>query len=114
MDFITSDKSLQVGDLVFNGYSKNNYLYKVTQITRRFLTKEDLRYNAYQGGQVGDEYNPYVTIEAVADLDLKANPKAKLRKNVKGLDASYLTKVDPNFLQEYKDRLLKVIDQFWP
>lgn len=114
MDFITSDKSLKVGDLVFNGYSKNNFLYKITKIERRFLTQDDLRYNAYKGGQVGDEYNPYVTIEAVADLDLKTKPDTKLRKNVKGLDASYLTKVSPEFLQDYKDRLLKVIDQFWP
>ena len=114
MDFITSDKSLKVGDLVFNNYSKNNYLWKVTEITRRFLTQGNLSPYAYPGGQVGDEWNPYVVIEAVADLDLKTKPGTKLRKNIKGLDASYLTKVSPEFLQAYKDNLTKIINEFWP
>lgn len=113
MSFINSDASLKVGDLVFQDYTKNNFLYKIVSIKRRFLTKDDLRYGVYKDGNIGDEYTPIATIEAVADLDLKTKPGAKLRKTTKELDAAYLYKVDPNVLQDYKNRLTKIIGEFW-
>lgn len=113
MDFIHSDRSLKVGDLVFQGYTKNNLLYKIIKIERRFLEEDDLRYGVYANGKVGDEYDPLVTIRVVADLDLKTKSTAKLRKNTKELDAAYLTKVDPKFLEDYKNRLTKIISEFW-
>lgn len=114
MDFISSDRTLKVGDYVFNNYSKNELLWRVTEIERRFLSKDDLRYQAYKGGKVGDEYNPYVVIEAVADFSIKANSKKKMRKQVKGLDAAYLVKVEPGVIQEHINRLNQILSDFWP
>lgn len=113
MSFINSDPTLAVGDLVFQGYTKNNFLYKITNIERRFLTKDDLRYGVYKDGKVGDEYDPIVTIQVVADLDLKAKAGIKLRKNIKELDAAYLIKVKPSVLEDYKNRLAAIIVEFW-
>jgi len=113
MSFIDSDPSLKVGDLVFQGYTKNNFLYKIVNIERRFLTKEDLRYGVYKDGKVGDEYDPIATIQVVADLDLKVKPGTKLRKITKELDATYLTKVNPSVLEDYKNRLTAIIVEFW-
>jgi hypothetical protein len=113
MSLINSDKSLKVGDLVFQSYTKNNFLYKITNIEQRFLTKEDLRYGVYKDRKIGDEFNPIITIQVVADLDLKVKPGTKLRKNTKELDAAYLTKVDLNILQTYINRLTAIIGEFW-
>lgn len=113
MDFITCDRSLQVGDYVFNNYSKNTILWKITGITRRFLSQSDLRSHVYSGGQVGDEWNPYVTIEAVADFGIKP-PGKKLRKQVKGLDAAWVSKADPKVFKEHIARLNKIVNDLWP
>lgn len=114
MDFISSDRTLKVGDYVFNNYSKNELLWRVTKIERRFLTKDDLRYGVYKNGSVGDEYNPYVEIEAVADFSIKADSKKKMRKQTKGLDAAYLTKVEPQVIQDHLSKLKKMVADLWP
>lgn len=114
MDFISSDRTLKVGDYVFNNYSKNELLWRVTKIERRFLLKDDLKYQAYKSGKVGDEYNPYVVIEAVADLSSKHDSNKKLRKTVKGLDAAWVSKVDPPKLQDHINRLQKLMADLWP
>lgn len=113
MDFISSDRTLKVGDYVFNNYSKNTILWKVTKIERRFLNQSDLKSSVYAGGQVGDEWNPYVVIEAVADFGVHTSGK-KLRKQVKGFDAAWVTKVDPKVFQDHIDRLKKLVSDFWP
>jgi len=113
MDFISSDRTLKVGDYVFNNYSKNNYLWKITDIQRRFLSQSDLRSQVYAGGQVGDEWNPYVVIEAVADFGIHVTGK-KLRKQVKGLDAAWVSKADPKVFKDHLDRLKTLVSDLWP
>lgn len=112
MNFITSDNSLQVGDYVFHNYSKNNFLWKITKITRRFLTKDDIRYQVYKGGNISDEYNPYVEIESVADFGMILTNK-KFLKKTRGLDAAYLIKADSGVFQDHIDKLNQIIKDFW-
>jgi hypothetical protein len=111
MDFIDSDRTLKFGEYVFHNYSKNNFLWKITKITRRFLTKEDLHYGVYKGGNVGDEYNPLVEIEAVADFNMHPIKK-KFRKQTKVLDAAYLIKADAEVLQNHIDEVKKILSNF--
>lgn len=113
MNFINSDPTLAVGDFVFHNYSKNELLWKVTKIERRYLTKEDLIYSFYEYGKVGDEYSPYVMIESVADFSIKADLKKKMRTQKKGLDASYLIKVNPKIVQDHIQRLKTIISELW-
>jgi len=113
MSFINSDPTLAVGDFVFHNYSKNELLWKVTKIERRFLTKDDLRYGVYEYGKVGDEYNPYVMIESVADFSIKTNVTKKMRKTKKGLDAAYLVKADPKLIQDHVQRLKQLAIDLW-
>src|SRR6478609_2717142 len=109
MSFINSDPTLAVGDLVFNNYSKNEFLWKITNIERRYLDVDDLRYGVYKNGKVGDEYNPLVTIEVVANFSIKADLTKKLRKQEKILDAAYLSKADPNFIQNHINKLNQIL-----
>ena len=113
MSFITSDPTLAVGDFVFHNYSKNELLWKVTKIERRFLTKDDLRNSVYEYGKVGDEYNPYVQIESVADFSIKVNVTKKMRKTKKGFDAAYLIKVNPKIVQDHIQRLKTIMSELW-
>lgn len=113
MSFIDSDPTLAVGDFVFHNYSKNELLWKVVKIERRFLTKDALRYGIYENGKVGDEYNPYVAIESVADFSIKANVAKKMRKIKKGLDAAYLVKVNPKIVQDHIQRLKTIVSELW-
>jgi hypothetical protein len=112
MDFIDSDRSLQVGDYVFHNYSKNSFLWKITKITRRFLTQDDLRYGVYKNANIGNEYNPYVEIESIADLGFNLVNK-KYRKQIRYFDAVYLIKVDPKVIQNHINTLNKVLKDFW-
>lgn len=113
MNFINSDPTLAVGDFVFHNYSKNELLWRITKIERRFLTKDDLRYSVYENGKVGDEYNPYVSIESVADFSIKTNVAKTMRKTKKGFDAAYLVKVDPKLIQDHIQRLKKMVVDLW-
>lgn len=114
MDFITSDRTLQIGDLVFSTYHKGELLFKISKIERRFLTADLLKYSPYSKGQVGDEYNPLVTIESVANLSVRYDASKKFRKHVKTLDATYLIKVDPEYIKAYIKRLHELLAEFWP
>lgn len=114
MDFINSDRTLKVGDLVFSNYHKGEILFRIINITRRYLTQYHMLYDVYKDAQIGDEYTPLMTIEVVADLSLFANLNKKLRKNANVLDASYLRRVDPVQIQEHIKRLNQLLDQFWP
>lgn len=113
MSFIDSDPTLAVGDFVFHNYSKNELLWKVTKIERRFLDQDDLRYGVYKDGKVGDEYNPIVTIESVADFSIKTGLKKKMRKQKKEFDAAYLVKVDPKLIQDHVQRLKQLVVDLW-
>lgn len=108
-----SDPTLAVGDLVFNNYSKNEFLWRITNIERRFLDVNDLKYGVYKNGKVGDEYSPLVTIETVANFSIKADLTKKLRKQEKTLDAAYLSKADLNFIQDHLQKLSKIISDLW-
>lgn len=114
MDFITSDRTLKVGDLVFSRYHKGEFLFKITSIDRRFLTKDDLKYSSYKNGKVGDEYNPTMKIEAVANLSITTPPDKKLRKNVKSLDAAWIIKVDPKNIEAHIKKLNDLLSEMWP
>jgi hypothetical protein len=114
MDFINSDRTLKVGDLVFSNYHKGDLLFKITKIERRFLNKDDLYYDVYKNGKVGDEYNPAVTIESVANLGLRADRKKKFRKTTMNLDALYVVKADPSLIDEQIKTLQSILLDFWP
>ena len=113
MSFINSDPTLAVGDFVFHNYSKNELLWKVMKIERRFLKQEDLKYGVYKNGKVGDEYNPYIQIESVTDFSIKVNLTKKMRKIKKGLDAAYLIKVNPKIVQDHIQRLKTIVSELW-
>jgi|SRR6185369_9082412 len=113
-DFINSDRSLKVGDLVFSNYHKGDLLFKVTKIERRFLVKDDLRYGVYKDGKVGDEYSPLATIESVANLGFRVDRTKKFRKTTKTLDASWVVKASPELLDKQIKVLQEAISEFWP
>lgn len=113
-DFIDSDRTLKVGDLVLSNYTKNDLLFKITKIERRFLEKDDLSYGVYKNGKVGDEYNPLATIESVANLGFRVDRSKKLRKATKILDAAYLVKVNPDLINEQIQVLQSILLDFWP
>lgn len=116
---ITWNTSLKVGDIVFSGYTKNELLFQIVAIERRFLQSHDFFTNMqpthpYYGRQVGNEYNPLVTIKAVANLSINFDASKKLRQMVKVLDGAYLRRADPTYLQAYMKRLQQVMDELWP
>jgi len=111
-DFITSDRTLQVGDIVLSTYNKSTLLYRITDIERRFLCAYDLKYDVYKNANVGDEFNPIVTIESVASLNVTPSSK-KLRKVKQELDAEYLIKVTPQYIEAYIKRLQTLVGKLW-
>lgn len=113
MKLINSDPTLAVGDFVFHNYSKNEFLWKIVHIERRYITKEDLRYSTLEDGKLGDEYDPLITIESVANFSITADVSNKIRKQKKILDASYLTKADPKLIEKHAHRLQKIISDLW-
>lgn len=104
-NYITSDKTLKVGDYVLSRYHKGDLLYRVTKITQRFLEAKDISPYAHIGANVGDEYNPYIQCEAVENISISADSKKKLRKKTIGLDAGWVTKVDPATIEAYIEKL---------
>lgn len=114
MDYITCDRTLQVGDLVFSTYHKGDYVFRITSITRRFLDITDLRYSIYKNAKVGEEYNPITTVEAVANFEFKTNKVKKFRKITAQLDASYLIKATPDYFVNQITKLNDVLNTLWP
>jgi hypothetical protein len=114
MDFITSDRSLKVGDIVISFYNKGEILFRITGIEKRYLTKDDLIYDFYKNGQVGDEFNPTVQMEAVADLSIRTEPNSKFRKARNSLDAAWVKKIDPAHIQAHIQKLNSLLDELWP
>jgi hypothetical protein len=112
-NFITSDRSLQAGDIVLSTYNKSTLIFRITDIERRFLEADDLKYHTYKNANIGDEYNPIVTIESVGSLDAIPSKK-KVRKVTKFLDASYLIKVTPQYIEAYIKRLDALMVELWP
>ena len=87
---------LQVGDVI-TAYHKG--YWRVVEIQRRFLTKDDLRFSAYKDCKVGDEYSPLIRYELV--MDTKGNkPKGKAKTNV--CDARYCSKLTREWVEEQK------------
>lgn len=103
------DKTLKVGDYVFSGYHKGSLLFKIIEIQKRYLTKDDLRYEVYKGCKVGDEYASYATIESVMDLGVQISPK-KFRKIKRGLDISYLERATKDHMLEHMDRVQNALN----
>jgi hypothetical protein len=112
-DFITHDRSLRIGDIVLSNYHKSNFLFRITEIERRFLTAFDLRYDTYKDANIGDEYNSLATIESVAAYNIIPSAK-KPRKVSKHLDMSWLVKVSPQDVEAYVKRLNTLITELWP
>lgn len=96
------DRSIDIGDLV-TGYHKG--IWRVTKIDRRFLTQDDLRYQAYKDRQVGDEYSSLVQYQQVLTDDYQ-----KGRKITKTCDISYCRKIDDTFIKEKRDELERQIE----
>ena len=113
MNFIKSDPTLAVGDFVLSLYHKGELIFKVNKITRRFLTANDLKSYVYAGGQVGDEYTPYITIESVANLSIFTNTEKKFRKTNKGLDASWVKKLTPELMKKHMRRISNIMYELW-
>lgn len=103
-----------VGDLVFSTYHKKEYLFKVTKIERRYIDQNDLRYNCYANCQVGDEKSPLVSIIAVSNLSIVADPNKKFRKTGATIDAAYIKKVEPTHIQAHIRKLNDLITEMWP
>lgn len=95
------DRSITVGDLV-TGYHKG--IWKVTKIDRRFLTQDDLRYQAYKDREVGEEYSSLVHYQQVLTEDYQ-----KGRKVSKNCDISYCRKIDDAFIKEKREELERQI-----
>jgi hypothetical protein len=114
MDFISGDRTLKVGDLVFSAYHKGELIFKITHLQRRFLYKSDLQYSIYEKGKVGDEYDSLATIESVANLSIFTDSTKKFRKTVRVLDASFLRRVDPAKIVEHTKRINDLISELWP
>jgi hypothetical protein len=95
-------------------YHKYENLFRIIDIERRYLAKDDMKYNDYQNGKVGDEYNPLVQIEAVVNLSIRSEPDNKLRKIRKILDAAWVKKVDPAYIQAHIQRLNSLLTELWP
>lgn len=114
MDFVSSDKTLKIGDLVFSTFAKGEFLYKIVDIERRFIDKDLLKYSNYSGGCIGDEYNPLVEIQAVANLSITADVNKKLQKKLKKLDAAWVKRVDKQHLLAHIQKLNNLISNMWP
>ena len=113
-DFITSDRTLQVGDLVFSNYHKGEYLWQIVEITQRYVDQNDISFYGPKGGKIGDEKNPYVKIQAVANLSITADPNKKLRKMTAGLDADWVKRVDPAHIVAHIKKINELITEMWP
>lgn len=108
MDFITSDRTLAVGDLVIHRYTNNHLIHRIINIERRYLDKYSINYNKFQGSKIGDEWNPMVTIVQVGSFNMGASDKPKKLK--KTMDASYVTKVTFQMMEDHLNRLEKMFD----
>lgn len=108
-----SDPSLKVGDLVFSNYHKNQLLYRIIKIHERFLDEYDVGHhqNVFPGCQIGDQYNCMVHLEAVLDLNIKADSKKKLHKKITSLDSAWVVKVLPEHIEAHIKKLeeLKIL-----
>jgi hypothetical protein len=93
-----ADKSLKVGDLVLNLYSKHdNNIWEIVEIERRFLTEEECSTDHCRNEYTpGTEYNPIVTIIKVYD-DQYCKVKSK---SIKCYDASFVKKLDEIVIEE--------------
>jgi hypothetical protein len=90
-------KNLQVGDFI-TAYHKG--IHRVTEIKRRFRGPGDVGKQLHPDGrevQDGEEYNAYVSYEAVLDSSFK--PTAKRRK---GCDSGFCTKITPDFIKKQR------------
>lgn len=104
----------KVGDLVFYNLSKNDTVYRIAKIERRFLTDQDdvdRHQNIWPGCEIGDEYNPIIAIEAVMDLSIRADAKKKVRKSSRWLDAFWLSPITPQQIQTQIQRLNDLLVQ---
>ena len=111
MDFITCDRTYKVGDLVFSTYHKTEYLWKITEITRRYVGANDISFYGAKGGKIGDETNPYMSLIAVANLSITTDPTKKLRKMTAGLDGAWLKKATPEHIEAHIRKLNNLLNE---
>ena len=77
-----SHNGMSPGDIIttyFKGY------YRLESIQRRYLTQDDLKYQAYKDKKAGDEYSPLFHFVQVAD----GTGKPKKSKALKTCDAAF-------------------------
>jgi hypothetical protein len=110
MDFVKSDRTLKVGDLVFSRYHKGQRVWQVTDIQKRYLDQSMLIYDVYSAGNVGDEYNPLVTICSLVDLNVVPSSK-KHKKITAVLDAAHVVKITPDHLIAQIKKLKDVLNE---
>jgi hypothetical protein len=104
------DRSIQIGDYVFNGHRHDNFIYKVINIEPRFYTADDLRYSVHAGHFIGEEYSPKVIIQRAIDLsiDYKVSKKFLMKKII---SCNMLVKYDEKILINHVKRLSELIDK---
>lgn len=111
MDLITSDRTLEVGDLVIHRYTNNHLIHRITKIERRYVDQYNLRFYQTKGAQLGDEYNPIVTIVQVGSFNMSLNPAEKVKKLKKALDAAYIIKLTPKMMEDHLHRIEKMFEE---
>jgi hypothetical protein len=112
-----SDPTLKIGDIVWSTYNtKDEFLYRIIEIERRFLDENEVKYHreVFPGCTVGEEYNPLITIEVIANLSSRVGPNKRLPQTHKMLDASYLVKATPEHIQSHIKRLNDLLTTFFP
>jgi hypothetical protein len=121
MNRLNFDPTLKVGDYVFCDWrpSEVNHLFKVLEITRNFVTADQLQYvtsthHPYYGMSVGDEIAPIIRIQSVTSIHILLDPAKKHRKKGHRLDAYRVTKATPQFMNDYIQKLQKLATELWP
>lgn len=108
------DRSLSIGDLVFCLYkNKHNKIYKVLDVERCFVTKQDKDYytHTYKDKAVGDELPPILTIQEVYDLTIDDDTPVKKRIKKSTYSAFWLLKVEESFLDQYVKKIFDIISE---
>ncbi len=101
---LTWDQSIDVGDYVFCTYRKNSFIYKVTEVKRRFIT--DVMRKSYPDVYglypVDTEIDPIVEIEIAFDLSMSAT---RFKRTKTTYDATFIKKVKKSELQDHINRI---------
>ena len=106
------NRSLKIGDYVFSKYRKDNFLYRVIDIHRRYVDVNDLKWysDVYAGCYVGEEKSPMVTIQRAYDFSVDYHLNKRMSKK-RMLDISYLMPFEEKMLIEHIKRLSDALEE---